>query len=64
MNGIELKGDLPKSFFEEAEKMGVEERELRGPLGTPLHSQNEENRAEMERVVNYVKETVFPKVKG
>ena len=64
MNGIELKGDLPKSFFEEAEKMGIEERELRGPLGTPLHSQNEENRAEMERVVNYVKETVFPKVKG
>ena len=64
MNGVELKEDLPQSFSEEAEKMGVRERELRGPSGTPLHGQNEENRAEMERVVNYVKETVFPKVKG
>jgi acetoin utilization protein AcuC len=63
MNGIELKEDLPKSFSEEAEKMGVEERELRGSLRTPLHGQNKENRMEMERVVHYVKETVFPKVK-
>jgi acetoin utilization protein AcuC len=63
MNGIELKEDLPEVFLKEAEKMGVEERELRGSLRTPLHSQNEENRVEMERVVHYVKETVFPKVK-
>ena len=63
MNGIELKEDLPEAFFKEAEKMGVKERELRGSLRTPLHSQNEENRVEMERVVHYVKETVFPKVK-
>jgi len=63
MNGIELKEDLPESFSREAEKMGVKERELRGSLRTPLHSQNEENRVEMERVVHYVKETVFPKVK-
>jgi acetoin utilization protein AcuC len=63
MNGIELKEDLPEAFLKEAEKMGVEERELRGSLRTPLHSQNEENRVEMERVVHYIKETVFPKVK-
>ena len=63
MNGIELKEGLPESFSKEAEKMGVEERELRGSLRTPLHGQNEENRVEMERVVHYVKETVFPKVK-
>jgi acetoin utilization protein AcuC len=63
MNGIELKEDLPEAFLKEAERMGVEERELRGSLRTPLHGQNEENRMEMERVVHYVKETVFPKVK-
>jgi len=63
MNGIELKEDLPEAFFKEAEKMGVEERELRGSLRTPLHSQNEENRVEMERVVHYIKETIFPKIK-
>jgi acetoin utilization protein AcuC len=63
MNGIELKEGLPESFSKEAERMGVEERELRGSLGTPLHGQNEENRMEMERVVHYVKETVLPKVK-
>ncbi len=64
MNGIELKEDLPESFLKEAEKMGVEERKLRGRLRTPLHSQNKENRVEMERVVRYIKETVLPKVKG
>ena len=63
MNGIELKEDLPEAFFKEAEKMGVKERELRGSLRTPLHSQNEENRVEMERVVHYIKETIFPKIK-
>jgi acetoin utilization protein AcuC len=64
MNGIELKEELPESFLKEAVKMGMGERELRGPLRTPLHSQNKENRVEMERVVHYIKETVLPKVKG
>jgi acetoin utilization protein AcuC len=64
MNGIELEEDLPDSFLKEAEKKGIEERELRGRLRTPLHSQTKENRAEMERVVCYIKENVFPKVKG
>ena len=63
MNGIELKEDLPEAFLKEAEKMGVEERELRGSPKTPPHSLNEENRAEMERVVHYLRKTVFPKVK-
>jgi acetoin utilization protein AcuC len=49
MNGIELNEKLPESFFKEAVKMGIEERELRGHLRTPLHSQNKENRVEMER---------------
>jgi acetoin utilization protein AcuC len=64
MNGIELKEELPESFFKEAEKKGIEGRELRGYLRTPLPGQNEENRVEMERVVRYIKETVFPKVKS
>jgi acetoin utilization protein AcuC len=64
MNGIELKEDLPGSFSKEAEKMGVEERELRGRLKPPLLGRNEENRVEVERVVHYIKETVFPRVKG
>jgi len=63
MNGIELEEDLPEPFLKEAEKMGVQERELRGSPKIPPHSLNEENRVEMERVVHYVKETVFPKVK-
>ncbi len=62
MNGIELKEELPESFLEEAMKMGIEERKLRGRAGTSLRSQNKENRMEMERVVRYIKETVLPKV--
>jgi len=64
MNGIELTEDLPEAFLEEAVKMGIEEKELRGRLRTPLQSQNRETRTEMERVVHYIKETVLPKVKS
>ena len=64
MNGIELKEELPEAFLKEAVKMGIEERELRGRPRSPLHSQDKENRTEMERVVHYIKETVLPKVKS
>jgi acetoin utilization protein AcuC len=64
MNGIELKEQLPASYLKRAEKMGMEERMLRGALKIPPHSQSRENRMEMERVVHILKETVFPKIKG
>ena len=64
MNEIELKEQLPESYLKEAVKMGIEEKELRGSLKTPPHSQNRENKMEMERVVHTIKETVFPKIKG
>jgi len=64
MNGIELNEKLPESFLKEAVKFGIEEKELRGRLGTPPHSENKESRMEMERVVHYIKETVLPRVKG
>jgi len=64
MNGVELREKLPESFLEEAVKAGIEERELRGRPRTPLNGQSKENRAEMERVVHYIKETVLPKVKS
>ncbi|HVP77994.1 MAG TPA: acetoin utilization protein AcuC [Thermodesulfobacteriota bacterium] len=63
MNGIELRESLPESFLKEAEKMGVKDRELRGMPRTSPPSRSEENRQEMERVVHYIKETIFPKVK-
>jgi hypothetical protein len=44
--------------------MGVEEKELRGYPNACLGDQNEENRIEMERVVQYLKKTVFPRIKG
>jgi len=63
MNGIELKEDLPESFCREAEKMGFNERKLRGNPITSPDNVNEENRVEMERVVRYIKEKIFPKVR-
>jgi acetoin utilization protein AcuC len=64
MNGVELNEELPESFLKEAVKIGFEAGEFKGSLRPPLHSQNEETRTEMERVVRYIKETVLPKVKG
>jgi acetoin utilization protein AcuC len=64
MNGIELREELPESYLKEAMRMGIEEKELRGRLEIPLHSQSKENRMEMERVVHTIKEVVLPKIKG
>jgi acetoin utilization protein AcuC len=63
MNGVELNEELPESFIKDAEKVGVEEKGLRGSRKTPPHSLNEESRAEIERVVGYIRKTIFPKVK-
>ena len=62
MNGIELDDELPKPFLEKAERVGVYEKRLRGDLKSPSSRQNEEIRVEMERIVDYLKKTVFPKV--
>ena len=62
MNGVELSEELPKSYLEKASKMGVHEKELRGGLKFPYRSERKDIRTEAERVVNYIKETVFPKV--
>ncbi len=64
MNGIELGQELPGSFLKEAMKMGIEERELMVLPRTPVHRQSKESRAEVEGVVRYIKETVFPKVRS
>jgi acetoin utilization protein AcuC len=62
MNGIELSDELPKSYLEKAERNGIHEKELRGER--PPRSQSKEIRMEVERVVNYLKKTVFPKIVG
>jgi acetoin utilization protein AcuC len=63
MNGIDLSDQLPESYLEKAVKVGVRERELRGSP-RPIHEKREDIRAEVERVARFIKETIFPKVKG
>ena len=63
MNGIELKDELPEAYVQEAAKVGIYEKELRGGLAPVPNSGKDEIQKEMERVVNYLKENVFPKVK-
>ena len=62
MNGIELNNELPKSYLEKAEKVGAYEKELKGGTKLPSSRQNKEIRMEVERVVKYLKKTVFPKL--
>ena len=63
MNGIELEEKLPESYVKEAAKVGIYEKELRGSLETTPNSGKDEIQEEVERVVNYLKQNVFPKVK-
>ncbi len=64
MNGVELNEELPESFLKEAVKIGFEGEKLKGPLSSPLRSRNKEAQTGVERVIRYIKEKVFPKVKG
>ncbi len=62
MNGIELKEEIPESYLNWAESYGFKERRLRGD---PIHfmSNKRDNRAEMEKVVQYIRKKVFPILK-
>ena len=63
MNGVELEEKLPEAFLEKAGRLGVHERELRGPHPKPAsENQRWEVRSETERMVNQVKKTIFPLV--
>ena len=62
MNGIELGDELPKSYLEKAAKVGIYEKELRGRPNFSSSTQSKEIRMEVERIVNYLKKTIFPKV--
>jgi acetoin utilization protein AcuC len=59
MNGVELPDDLPPPYREEAERLGLWARSLRDPAPTaPVGSA----RREAERVVQFLREQVFPLV--
>jgi len=60
MNGIELKEDLPDAYLEKAAKWGTHETKLREVPGWARHGERSEIRKETERVVEYIKKTVFP----
>jgi acetoin utilization protein AcuC len=62
MNGIELNDELPKAYLEKAERVGIHEKELRGRPEISSSTQSKEIRTEVERVVDYLKKTVFPKL--
>ena len=62
MNGVELSEELPESYCEFAAKAGVHEKELRGRMKLPTESERKDVRMEAERVVNYIKSRVLPKV--
>ena len=62
MNGIELSEELPGSYLEKAAGVGIYEKKLRGGLKSSPHSERKDIRTDAERVVSYIKETVFPRV--
>jgi hypothetical protein len=62
MNGIELSDELPESYIKKAARSGIYEKELRDGPKFSSSSQSKEIRMEAERIVNYLKKTVFPKV--
>jgi acetoin utilization protein AcuC len=64
MNEVELTDELPTAYLEEAAKIGIHEKQLRGARRFSSGTQSQENRLEVERIVNYLKKTVFPKVRA
>jgi acetoin utilization protein AcuC len=64
MNGFELNDQLPETYLKKAAEFGIHGVELRGDSISHPHSQRKDIRTEAERVVSYLKKTVFPKVSG
>ena len=62
MNGVELNEDLPEAYVKIATEFGIHDKKLRGDRSPLFHSEKKEIQAEVERVVNYIKSIVFPKV--
>jgi len=65
MNGIEIEEKLPPSYVEFATKHGVHGKTLRGhpPISLEDEKVRKAIRMQMERIVHYLRETVFPKVR-
>ncbi len=65
MNGVELGEELPSSYMGVATQHGIHSQTLRGDPPIPPGDEkiSREIRMEMERVVHYLRETVFPKVR-
>lgn len=65
MNGVELEDKLPPAYLEFASKQGILEDRLRKSTFTPNTDERiqREIRMEMERIVHYLRSTVFPKVR-
>jgi acetoin utilization protein AcuC len=62
MNGVELHDDLPEGFEEVGRQLGFRGNTLRdSPLSIP-EGKEREARGEAERVVNYLKKTLFSRV--
>lgn len=65
MNGVELEDRLPSSYREFASQHGIHEERLRKPSSSRQSDERiqREIRMELERIVHYLKWTVFPKVR-
>lgn len=64
MNEIELDEELPDSYVKMLEKFGERDRYLRGEKILYNPKSGEEIRKEIERVIDYIKKKIFPKVIG
>lgn len=62
MNGIELDENLPESFIKKLEEFGEKDKYLRGEKIIYDPFRVEETRKELKRVVDYIKERIFPKI--
>ena len=64
MNGFELNDQLPETYLKKAAESGIHGKELRGDSKSHPHRQRKDIRTETERIVSYLKKTVFAKVSG
>ncbi len=64
MNGVELNEDLPESYMASAGGLGIQDKKLRGGPAPRSQSRDSKIWKEAERVVNYLKREVFPRVIG
>jgi len=62
MNDVEIPDEIPGNFLEEHFQEGLQNRKIKDELYIAKGKRKEQMRAEVEKVIRFIKESIFVKI--